>query len=193
MKRAKRWLPDEELDILKMADLGYDDESQEESTSLKNPSLPIDLFIPYYDESNIEPGVHRLRNSTDRTRGILINSYDEDSYSEDSIFSRPNSKNHVEIKTKVNIPYDIINKKPVGFTYVSSLMGNMTDNALRHVNKRATIDPKKTTCMLYLQGDHQFYQKFGSEEACIEVMTRHVQRVNSIYRVTGMFYSSFYS
>ena len=56
---------------------------------------------------------------------------------------------------------------------------------IRHVHKRATIDPKKTTCMLYLQADHLFYQKYGTEEACIEVMTRHVQRVNSIYKSTG--------
>ena len=40
--------------------------------------------------------------------------------------------------------------------------------------------------MLYLQADHLFYEKMGrSEEACIEVMTRHVQRVNSIYRAVG--------
>ena len=46
--------------------------------------------------------------------------------------------------------------------------------------------PKKTTCMLYLQADHLFYQmKDKSEEACIEEMTRHVQRVNSIYRAVG--------
>ncbi|KAH1005424.1 hypothetical protein HUJ04_006416 [Dendroctonus ponderosae] len=54
----------------------------------------------------------------------------------------------------------------------------------KNVFKRATIDPKKTTCMLYLQADHQFFQKYGTEEACIEVMTRHVQRVNAIYRNT---------
>ncbi|XP_066997248.2 disintegrin and metalloproteinase domain-containing protein 10 [Anabrus simplex] len=54
----------------------------------------------------------------------------------------------------------------------------------RHVRKRATVDPKKSTCMLYLQADHLFYQKYGTEEACIEVMTRHVQRVNAIYRAT---------
>lgn len=56
-------------------------------------------------------------------------------------------------------------------------------------NKRASgdyFDKRKTTCMLYLQADHLFYQKMGrSEEACIEVMTRHVQRVNSIYRAVG--------
>lgn len=57
----------------------------------------------------------------------------------------------------------------------------------RHVNKRATVDPKKTTCMLYLQADHQFFQKYGTEESCIEVMTRHVQRVNSIYKNTGKY------
>lgn len=59
----------------------------------------------------------------------------------------------------------------------------------RNVNKRATIDPKKTTCMLYLQADHQFFQKYATEEACIEVMTRHVQRVNSIYKNTGKIFS----
>ncbi|CAG9795317.1 unnamed protein product, partial [Diatraea saccharalis] len=29
-----------------------------------------------------------------------------------------------------------------------------------------------------------FFQRYGSEEACIEVMTRHVQKVNAIYKVT---------
>lgn len=59
----------------------------------------------------------------------------------------------------------------------------------RNVNKRGstTVDPKKTTCMLYLQADHQFFSKYGTEEACIEVMTRHVQRVNVIYRNTGKY------
>ncbi|KAK4292187.1 hypothetical protein Pmani_035029 [Petrolisthes manimaculis] len=57
----------------------------------------------------------------------------------------------------------------------------------RHTPRKkrsANIDPQKTTCMLYLQADHLFYQKVGSEEACIETITRHVQRVNNIYRVT---------
>ena len=39
--------------------------------------------------------------------------------------------------------------------------------------KRASgdlYDKRKTTCMLYLQADHLFYEKMGrSEEACIEV------------------------
>lgn len=59
------------------------------------------------------------------------------------------------------------------------------DDFRAHVHKRGTVDPKKTTCMLYLQADHLFFQKYGTEEACIEVMTRHVQRVNAIYKITG--------
>ncbi|XP_017780952.1 PREDICTED: disintegrin and metalloproteinase domain-containing protein 10-like [Nicrophorus vespilloides] len=96
---------------------------------------------------------------------------------------------HPNIRTRhpsfdLNTPYnqpideDLIDITPNRtFTDVSGLI-------FRNVNKRAAIDPKKTTCMLYLQADHQFFQKYGTEEACIEVMTRHVQRVNSIYKNT---------
>ncbi|XP_054721381.1 disintegrin and metalloproteinase domain-containing protein 10-like [Uloborus diversus] len=52
------------------------------------------------------------------------------------------------------------------------------DRSDRHV----AIHPQKSTCMLYLQADHLFYQRMGSEEACIDTMTRHVQKVNGIYR-----------
>ncbi|XP_015177253.1 PREDICTED: disintegrin and metalloproteinase domain-containing protein 10-like [Polistes dominula] len=61
---------------------------------------------------------------------------------------------------------------------------NSGDRIARHLHKRATVDPRKTTCMLYLQADHQFFARYGTEEACIEVMTRHVQKVNSIYKHT---------
>ncbi|XP_054710246.1 disintegrin and metalloproteinase domain-containing protein 10-like [Uloborus diversus] len=54
------------------------------------------------------------------------------------------------------------------------------DRGQRHV----AVDRRKSTCLLYLQADHLFYQKMGNEEACIDAMTRHVQRVNSIYRTT---------
>lgn len=46
------------------------------------------------------------------------------------------------------------------------------------------VDSRKSTCMLYLQADHLFYNRMGSEESCVETMIRHVQKVNSIYRVT---------
>ena len=55
----------------------------------------------------------------------------------------------------------------------------------RHHDRHVVVDPKKTTCMLYLQADHLFFEKMGSEEACIESMTRHVQKVNNIYKNTG--------
>lgn len=74
------------------------------------------------------------------------------------------------------------NSPPVGFSGCRSSDG---DRVARHLQKRATVDPRKTTCMLYLQADHQFFARYGTEEACIEVMTRHVQRVNSIYKHTG--------
>ncbi|CAG0886588.1 unnamed protein product [Cyprideis torosa] len=50
------------------------------------------------------------------------------------------------------------------------------------VRRKTKPDPKKTTCMLYLQCDHLLYKLLGSEEACIEIMTRHIQRVNAIYK-----------
>lgn len=85
------------------------------------------------------------------------------------------------------------------FTFCSSVSWPSSDQLIDrtllsgwHRNKqplrkqrRSTIDPRKTTCMLYLQADHLFYAKMGSEEACIESMTRHVQRVNSIYKNVG--------
>ncbi|KRT86861.1 hypothetical protein AMK59_2346, partial [Oryctes borbonicus] len=87
-------------------------------------------------------------------------------------------------KLPPNPPYD----QPIDEIEIELANRTFTDASSlvfgRNVNKRAVIDPKKTTCMLYLQADHQFFQKYGTEEACIEVMTRHVQRVNSIYRST---------
>ncbi|XP_063987004.1 disintegrin and metalloproteinase domain-containing protein 10-like isoform X2 [Diachasmimorpha longicaudata] len=69
---------------------------------------------------------------------------------------------------------------------IENLSFNQThiDGLERVLRNRKSVDPKKTTCMLYLQADHTFFDHYKSEEACIEVMTRHVQRVNSIYRYT---------
>ena len=63
--------------------------------------------------------------------------------------------------------------------------GGGGEPARRKRRGRSTVDPRKITCMLYLQADHLFYNKMGSEEACIETMTRHVQRVNAIYKNIG--------
>lgn len=57
--------------------------------------------------------------------------------------------------------------------------GWYTDN-----RKRRDTDPTKTTCTLYIQADHLFYQKFGNnEERVIEQLTQHVQGVNQIYSI----------
>lgn len=55
-----------------------------------------------------------------------------------------------------------------------------------HQHRKRAIDPSKTTCTLYMQADHLFYEKFGSnEESVIEQLTQHVQGVNEIYRIIG--------
>ena len=69
-----------------------------------------------------------------------------------------------------------------------SISINYQLQAVRHHFRRKynkKVDPKKTTCMLYLQADHLFHEQMGTEEATIDVMTRHVQRVNSIYKDVG--------
>jgi disintegrin and metalloproteinase domain-containing protein 10 len=106
-------------------------------------------------------------------------SSDEASHTADSMYGSTTTRNASRLDTYYYNPNVFVNG--------SLPSAALTDEvfAVRHVHKRATVDPKKTTCMLYLQADHLFYQKYGTEEACIEVMTRHVQRVNSIYKTTG--------
>ncbi|KAK0161438.1 hypothetical protein PV327_009908 [Microctonus hyperodae] len=45
----------------------------------------------------------------------------------------------------------------------------------RLLKKQNTIDPKKTTCMLYLQADHTFFDHYKSEEACIECRRQFIE------------------
>lgn len=169
-RRKKRWLPEDEM---------QDDEPK------KNPELPLDLDVPYTSNSDPFDKFSTRKPKTKIDKSNLITKVRLDSEE-----SRPKPKTHVEvIKTKagvVTVSKDIVKKEPVGYTILSA---NASDDG-RHVNKRATVDPRKTTCLVYLQADHMFYQRYGSEEACIEVMTRHVQKVNAIYKVTGKY--SFY-
>ncbi|XP_043289218.1 disintegrin and metalloproteinase domain-containing protein 10-like [Venturia canescens] len=82
-------------------------------------------------------------------------------------------------------PKDARKKDPSASSHNLELLDRLYRERYSRVLKRRTsVDPKKTTCMLYLQADHTFFDHYKSEEACIEVMTRHVQRVNSIYRHT---------
>lgn len=163
-RRKKRWLPEDEM---------QDDQPK------KNPELPLDLDVPYTSNSDPFDKFSTRKPKTKIDKSNLITKVRLDSEE-----SRPKPKTHVEvIKTKagvVTVSKDIVKKEPLGYTVLSA---NASDDG-RHVNKRATVDPKKTTCLVYLQADHMFYQRYGSEEACIEVMTRHVQKVNAIYKVT---------
>ncbi|XP_072939762.1 uncharacterized protein [Epargyreus clarus] len=163
-RRKKRWLPEDEM---------QDDEPK------KNPDLPLDLDVPYTSNSDPFDKLSTRKPKTKIDKSNLITKVRLDSEE-----SRPKPKTHVEvIKTKagvVTVSKDIVKKEPVGYTVLTA---NGTDDG-RHVNKRATVDPRKTTCLVYLQADHMFFQRYGSEEACIEVMTRHVQKVNAIYKVT---------
>jgi disintegrin and metalloproteinase domain-containing protein 10 len=65
---------------------------------------------------------------------------------------------------------------------------NVKNDLLDMYNTKPTggsVADRKSTCMLYLQADHTFFQKLGSDEASIEAITRHVQRANVIYKNTG--------
>ncbi|CAK1598538.1 unnamed protein product [Parnassius mnemosyne] len=163
-QRKKRWLPEDEM---------QDDQPK------KNPDLPLDLDVPYTSNSDPFDKFSTRKPKTKIDKSNLITKVRLDSEE-----TRPKPKTHVEvIKTKagvVTVSKDVVKKEPVGYTVLTA---NATDDG-RHVNKRATVDPRKTTCLVYLQADHMFYQRYGSEEACIEVMTRHVQKVNAIYKVT---------
>lgn len=139
---------------------------------------------------------HNLR-STHSNRNIVKANYDP-AHPVTTSASRPSHKTHVEIITKHGAT-----KKPniIGNNYNPDVLvtsnnfhhPHVGSGALPHIRNDIPIDsatPKtsydrKTTCMLYLQADHTFYQKMGSEEASIEAITRHVQRANIIYKGTG--------
>ena len=81
-----------------------------------------------------------------------------------------------------------------GEKFEKTLSGvSLTDEGLKYEylnfrSKRSTVDPRKTTCTLYVQADHLFYQKFDRNmETVIEQLTQHVQGVNDIYHKIGEF------
>ncbi|XP_072760043.1 disintegrin and metalloproteinase domain-containing protein 10 [Anoplolepis gracilipes] len=113
--------------------------------------------------------------------GALRDSFDRYRYNNSQGFYEPLLGEHVALYSKKNNArvFTLETNNEDDYIDVSN-----RDRIARHLHKRATVDPRKTTCMLYLQADHQFFTRYGTEEACIEVMTRHVQRVNSIYKHT---------
>lgn len=145
--------------------------------------------------TNVFDGINRINNNFSATNQVNTN-------------SRPNHKTHVEIITK-NGPTKrpssniIVNNYNPDLIYANNPPNKFNPsnqfphlyNPQHHVNMNAfdmmNIKPtsnaadRKSTCMLYLQADHTFFQKLGSDEASIESITRHVQRANMIYRNTG--------
>lgn len=104
--------------------------------------------------------------------------------------SRPSHKTHVEIITKngaTKKPNIIGNNGPSIASTVPDSTTSSSSNAVDSggPTTSARAENRKVTCMLYLQADHTFYGKMGSEEASIEAITRHVQRANVIYKGTG--------
>jgi disintegrin and metalloproteinase domain-containing protein 10 len=129
--------------------------------------------------------------------------------------SRPNHKTHVEIITKngpTKKPNIIVNNGNYNPDLIFASNNPPNNNNKHHPNnqfpyvyhphqynvnlnlkndldmynsKPSSQADRKSTCMLYLQADHTFFQKLGSDEASIEAITRHVQRANVIYKNTG--------
>ncbi|CAL1673863.1 unnamed protein product [Lasius platythorax] len=114
--------------------------------------------------------------------GALHDSFDRYRYNNSQAFYEPLLGEHVALYSRENNARVLTLETNNEVDYIDAVSNR--DRIARHLHKRATVDPRKTTCMLYLQADHQFFARYGTEEACIEVMTRHVQRVNSIYKHT---------
>lgn len=146
---------------------------------------------------------YNLRN-TYTHENIITNTFDDNhrndvntdtGFASTTSSSRPSHKTHVEIITKNGAT-----KKPniIGSNYNPD--GILTNQNFHHNNiyqqahvrndivqdnfQKSSYD-RKITCMLYLQADHTFFQKMGSDDASIEAITRHVQRANVIYKNTG--------
>lgn len=178
----------------------------------QDPPLPLDLDVPYNEDYSIFSRKYNTQN--ENRKNILINTYNtksdlvlrntsktqvnqnENSTTDFNLtHSKPSHKTHVEIITKNGAT-----KKPniIGSNYNPDII--LTRNNFHHhhqplsfnnnirtntVGDGKSMYDRKSTCMLYLQADHTFYQKMGSEEASIEAITRHVQRANTIYKNTG--------
>lgn len=140
---------------------------------------------------------HELRNGT--RPNIIVNSYDINSnvFGKHNNSQSPNHKTHVEIITKhgaTKKPNGIIGNNYTPPKILTSANYVAATNINQHMrnnghdngdNSMKSQYDRKSTCMLYLQADHTFFQKMGSEEASIEAITRHVQRANVIYKNTG--------
>lgn len=176
------------------------DSSSSSSDQRTNSNIRKNILINTYNPISDST----LRNSIllKNNRNIIVNTYDNsNNRSHNSVnnsTSRPSHKTHVEIITKngaTKKPNIIVNNYDPDVTITGNINnGNSHNNNNFNLNVRnelhesaasmAAMD-RKSTCMLYLQADHTFFEKMGSDEASIEAITRHVQRANAIYKNTG--------
>lgn len=167
------------------------------------PKHPINRKNIIFSDYNPNTDTN-LRNTHANNKNIITNQYDINNHYADSNkanLSRPSHKTHVEIITKngaTKKPNIIVNNYDPDVILTST---NFNHNTHGHQGGHQHPPPyvrndigdnfaksaydRKITCMLYLQADHTFAQKMGSDEASIEAITRHVQRANVIYKNTG--------
>ncbi|GAB0087445.1 uncharacterized protein DMENIID0001_017470 [Sergentomyia squamirostris] len=197
-KRAKRWLPEDlsesqnpplplDLDVPYNDDFSIinrnnnrndDDRGESNGVISRTKSNRQNILVGNYNPNTD----FNLRNTIFRTV--------KHGPTNTTNTSRPSHKTHVEIITKngaTKKPNIIVNNynPDVILThnnYNSYIHLNLKNELLEQ--SKSAYD-KKSTCMLYLQADHTFFQKMGSDEASIEAITRHVQRANIIYKNTG--------
>ena len=108
------------------------------------------------------------KNGATKKPNIIVNNYNPDVVQ--TIQNNNYNNNNINSHIIVNVRNDL---------------SDITNNSHSSSSTARTLYDRKSTCMLYLQADHTFFQKMGSDEASIEAITRHVQRANSIYKNTG--------
>lgn len=117
------------------------------------------------------------KNGPTKKPNIIVNNYNPD-----LIFANNNPPNN-------NNKHQPNNQFPHLYHPQYNVNLNVKNDLLDMYNTKpstsTSLADRKSTCMLYLQADHTFFQKLGSDEASIEAITRHVQRANVIYKNTG--------
>ncbi|XP_055618727.1 uncharacterized protein LOC129763556 isoform X2 [Toxorhynchites rutilus septentrionalis] len=170
-----------------------------------HPPTTINNRKNHFLINTYNPGADLTQRINTRNRNIIGNVYDQNAANSSvngagsggggggigNSNSNPNHKTHVEIitkngSTKKNI---IVNNYDPDVTITGGNGGNVNLNVRNELNEQKqsfanSLYDRKSTCMLYLQADHTFFQKMGSDESSIEAITRHVQRANMIYRKT---------
>lgn len=159
------------------------------NTNLFHPPTTVNNRKNHFLINTYNPNGDPNQRIITRTRNVIGNVYDRNGNQSNS---NPNRETHVEIITKNGST----KKNIIGNNYDPDVLitgtngNNLNLNVRNELNEQKqsfanSLYDRKSTCMLYLQADHTFFQKMGSDEASIEAITRHVQRANIIYRKTG--------